>query len=101
MIEHPLGISFGSSVFLILVILTGVRWNLRVVFICISLIANDAEYFLKCLSVLFDSFVGSFLFRSVPYFIIGLFVLLMNNFLTLYIFEISLLSDVGLVKIFY
>ena len=41
------------------------------------------------------------LFKSVSHFFIELFVLLMSSFLSsLYILEISLLSDVGLVKIF-
>jgi hypothetical protein len=34
-----------SHEFLILAILTGVRWNLKVVLICISLMIKDAEYF--------------------------------------------------------
>jgi hypothetical protein len=34
-----------SPEFLILAILTGVRWNLRVVLVCISLMIKDAEHF--------------------------------------------------------
>ena len=58
-----------SSVFLILAILTGVRWNLRVVLICISLMTKDVEHFLKCLSAILDSSVESSLFRSVLQFL--------------------------------
>jgi hypothetical protein len=39
-----------SPEFLILSILACVRWNLRVVLICISLIIKDAEHFFRCFS---------------------------------------------------
>jgi hypothetical protein len=35
-------------VFLIMTILTGVRWNLSVILICISFIARDGEHFFMC-----------------------------------------------------
>ena len=66
---------------------------------CFDLHFSD-EHFFKYLSAILDSSVESSLFRSDLNFI-GLFVLLMTNFLSsLYILEISPLSDVGLMKIF-
>ena len=45
---HPLQQRL-SLVFLILAILTGIRWYLKVVLICISLIAKEVQHDLKCL----------------------------------------------------
>jgi hypothetical protein len=86
--------------FLILAILTGVRWNLRVVLICISLMIKDVEHFFKCFSALRYSSVENSLFTSVPHFLMGLFEFLEFSFLSsLYILDISLLSGLGMVKI--
>ena len=57
-----------SSEFLILAILTGVRWNLRVILICVSLMTNDVEHFFSCLSAIQVSSVKTSLFRSDPHF---------------------------------
>ena len=40
------------SEFLILAILTGMRWNLRVVLNCISLMIKDVEHFFRCFSAI-------------------------------------------------
>ena len=89
-----------SPEFLILAILTGVRWNLRVVLICISLMIKDVEHFFKCFSTLQYYSVENTLFNSVSYFLMGLFDFLESTFLSsLYILDISPLSDLGLEKI--
>jgi hypothetical protein len=64
-----------SSEFLILVILTGVKCNLRVVLICISLMTKDVEDFFKFFSVMRESSVENSLFSSVPNFSKGYLVL--------------------------
>ena len=57
---------------------------------------KDVEHFLKCLSAILDFSVESSLFRSVLHLVIRLIVLLMTNFLSsLYILEITHLSNVG------
>ena len=89
-----------SPEFLILAILTSMRWNLRVVLICISLTIKDAEHFFKCFSAIRYSSVENSLFSSVPHFLMELFEFLEFSFLSsLYILDISPLSDLGLVKI--
>ena len=70
-----------SSEFWILANLTGLRWNLRVVLICISLMAKDVQHFLRCFSAIRYSSTENFLFSSVPHFLIGLFDFLVSGFL--------------------
>jgi hypothetical protein len=79
-----------SPEFLILAILTGVRWNLRVILICISLMIKDVKHFFRCFSAIWNSSVENSLFSSVPHFKIGLFGFLESNFLSsLHILDIS------------
>jgi hypothetical protein len=90
-----------SSEVLILAILIDIRRNLRVVLICISLITKDFEQFFRWLSAIQDSFVVNPRFSFIHHFLIGLFGFLEVSFLcSLYILDVSPLSDVGLVKIF-
>ena len=97
---HPLQHRL-SLVFLSLTNLTGEKWYLIYVLICISLIAQEVEHDFKCLLAIRSSSVVNSLFSSVPHFLIGLIRDSVSSFLSsLYILEIRPLSDEGLVKIF-
>jgi hypothetical protein len=76
-------------------ILTGVRWNLSVVLICISLRARDGEHFSCVFLVIWISSFEKVLFISVAHFHIGSLTFGRFSFLSsLYILIISPLSDV-------
>jgi len=54
--------------FLILAILIAVRWDLRVVLICFSLMIKDVEHFFRCFLAIQNSSVENSLFSSVAHF---------------------------------
>jgi hypothetical protein len=106
---HILGNMCLSREVLILAILTGIRWNLRVVLICISLITKDFQPFFRCFSAIQDSFVVNSQFCSMPHFLnelvfclfVCLFVFVVSFLSSLYIFNVVPLLDMELVKIFF
>jgi hypothetical protein len=72
-------------------VLTGVRWNLSVVLICISFMARHGKHFVMCFLAIWTSSLEKVLFSSVAHFFIDSLILGEFSFISSLLFLLSVL----------